>query len=275
MIDGPSNANLRPPGVYYVVPGRRQGLPLPRGHHALGRRCPRRHGRPVDAAERGERHDGTGSVALAVGRLDGQRRRRALRDPPLDHRRFHALPPPTIVGTGHRHDPNTGWQPGPTATNRGRGLGGQLSEPSATPEVAGDRARRHDIADRGRSSAPAGGRDGRAARRTSPPTASDDVGVSGVQFRLDGASPGGARTPSSPYSVNWDTSGRGPGPDTPEAPWRATPPATPTTSAAVSRDRGEHGPPPAPAPIAAFNFEETKRATVADVNRQGAHGQPW
>ena len=35
-------------------------------------------------------------------------------------------------------------------------------------------------------------------------TASDDVGVAGVQFRLDGADLGAEDT-SAPYSVNWDT----------------------------------------------------------------------
>ena len=35
-------------------------------------------------------------------------------------------------------------------------------------------------------------------------TASDDVGVAGVQFRLDGNDLGAEDT-SAPYSVNWDT----------------------------------------------------------------------
>ena len=62
--------------------------------------------------------------------------------------------------------------------------------------------------------------------------ASDNVGVAGVQFKLDGANLGAEDT-SAPYSVPWNTTGAPTG-RTRSRRSPATPPATPTTSAAVT-----------------------------------------
>ena len=63
----------------------------------------------------------------------------------------------------------------------------------------------HRAADRARRPAPSTG------TVTSPPTASDDVGVAGVQFQLDGGGLGSRGHDARPTRVSWDTTTRAAG----------------------------------------------------------------
>ena len=62
--------------------------------------------------------------------------------------------------------------------------------------------------------------------------ASDDSGVAGVQFLLDGA-PLGAEVTSLPYSITWDSTTVAPGTHT-RPHWRATPSGGPAVSGSIN-----------------------------------------
>ena len=94
--------------------------------------------------------------------------------------------------------------------------------------------------------------------------ASDNVGVSGVQFKLDGANLGSEDT-TSPYSVSWNTTTASNGAHTLTAVARDA--ATNTaTSAAVGVTVNNTAPPPATGLVAAYGFNEATGATVLDTS---------
>ena len=92
-------------------------------------------------------------------------------------------------------------------------------------------------------------------------TASDDVGVSGVQFRLDGQNLGAEDT-SAPYSTNWDTTTAAPGTHTLTAVARDAVGNT-RTSTAVNVTVDNSVPPPTGL-VAAYGFNELTGASVTD-----------
>ena len=91
--------------------------------------------------------------------------------------------------------------------------------------------------------------------------ASDDIGVVGVQFTLDGANLGAEDT-SAPYSVSWDTTAVGNGPHTLRAIARDAA-GNSATSAAVAVTVSNASPPNAGL-VAAYGFEETSGPAVTD-----------
>jgi hypothetical protein len=101
--------------------------------------------------------------------------------------------------------------------------------------------------------------------------ASDDVGVGGVQFKLDGANLGAEDTTSS-YSVSWDTTTATNGSHTLTAVARDTAAHT-TTSAAVTVTVGNAGPPPPPSGlVAAYGLNAGSGSVVADGSGSGNGG---
>ena len=92
--------------------------------------------------------------------------------------------------------------------------------------------------------------------------ASDDIGVVGVQFTLDGANLGAEDT-SAPYSVSWNTTAVGNGPHTLRAIARDAA-GNSATSAAVAVTVSNATPPPSPGLVAAYGFEETSGPAVTD-----------
>ena len=103
-------------------------------------------------------------------------------------------------------------------------------------------------------------------------TAADNVGVTGVQFRLDGTTNIGAHDTTSPYGVTWDTTTLTNGTHSLTAVARDAAGNT-TTSAAVAVTVS-NGPPPPPASgsVAAYGFEEPSGATVTDRSGTGNTG---
>ena len=91
--------------------------------------------------------------------------------------------------------------------------------------------------------------------------ASDDIGVVGVQFTLDGANLGAEDT-SAPYSVSWDTTAVGNGPHTLRAIARDAA-GNSATSAAVAVTVSNAAP-PSPGLVAAYGFEEASGPAVTD-----------
>src|SRR5205807_10057541 len=84
--------------------------------------------------------------------------------------------------------------------------------------------------------------------------ASDNVGVAGVQFKLDGANLGGEDT-SSPYSVSWDTTTATNGSHSLTATARDAA-GNPGSAAAVSVTVSNAAPPPPPQGlVAAYSFD--------------------
>jgi hypothetical protein len=101
-------------------------------------------------------------------------------------------------------------------------------------------------------------------------SAADDVGVAGVQFKLDGANLGTEDT-AAPYSVSWDTTAAPNGPHTLSAVARdAANNSTP--SAGVSVTVSNTAPPPAAGPVAAYNFNAGSGTTLADVSGNNNSG---
>src|SRR5205823_6313184 len=98
-------------------------------------------------------------------------------------------------------------------------------------------------------------------------TASDNVGVAGVQFLLDGTNLGAEDT-AAPYSVSWDTSAVSNGSHTLTA--RARDAAgNQTTSAAVTVTVNNTA---ATGLVAAYGFNEGSGSTVADASGKGNSG---
>ena len=100
-------------------------------------------------------------------------------------------------------------------------------------------------------------------------TAADDVGVTGVQFRLDGANLGAEDT-TSPYSVSWDTRTATNGTHTLTAIARDAAGNT-RTATTVTVTVTNTGPPPT-APVAAYGFEEAAGASVTDASGRANTG---
>ncbi|MEA2240725.1 MAG: hypothetical protein QOD24_281, partial [Solirubrobacteraceae bacterium] len=107
-------------------------------------------------------------------------------------------------------------------------------------------------------------------------TASDDVGVTGVQFRLDGA-PLGAEDTTAPYATTWNATTATNGVHTLTAVARDAA-ANTTTSATVTTTVDNTTPPPPPPPppaaglVAAYGFDETAGTTAADASGQSNAG---
>jgi hypothetical protein len=100
-------------------------------------------------------------------------------------------------------------------------------------------------------------------------TATDDVGVVGVQFTLDGANLGSEDT-SAPYSVSWDTTTATAGTHTLTA--VAKDAAGNSTISAPVTSTVDNSAPPAPTPVAAYGFEEANGASVTDATGKGHTG---
>ena len=99
--------------------------------------------------------------------------------------------------------------------------------------------------------------------------ASDDIGVVGVQFTLDGANLGAEDT-SAPYSVSWNTTAVGNGPHTLRAIARdAAGNSATSTAVAVTVSNAS---PPSPGLVAAYGFEETAGPAVTDSSGQNNAG---
>jgi Concanavalin A-like lectin/glucanases superfamily/Domain of unknown function (DUF1929)/Bacterial Ig domain len=95
--------------------------------------------------------------------------------------------------------------------------------------------------------------------------ASDNVGVAGVQFRLDGANLGSEDT-ALPYSTSWNTSGVANGSHDLTAVARDAAGNT-TTSAKVTVTVQNQAPPPSGL-VAAYSFNETSGSLAADASSQ-------
>jgi glucose/arabinose dehydrogenase/PKD repeat protein len=103
-------------------------------------------------------------------------------------------------------------------------------------------------------------------------TAADNVGVTGVQFRVDGTTNIGAQDTTSPYGVTWDTTTLSNGTHALSAVARDAAGNT-TTSAAVAVAVSNGPPlPPASGLVAAYGFEEASGATVIDRSGAGNTG---
>ncbi|HET9674929.1 MAG TPA: LamG-like jellyroll fold domain-containing protein [Gaiellaceae bacterium] len=100
--------------------------------------------------------------------------------------------------------------------------------------------------------------------------ASDDVQVSGVQFRVDGANLGAEDT-SPPYSASWATTGVANGSHTLTAVARDSAGQT-TTSAAVTVTVSNATPPPPTGLAAAYSFNAGSGSSVTDASGNGNAG---
>jgi hypothetical protein len=99
--------------------------------------------------------------------------------------------------------------------------------------------------------------------------ASDDVGVAGVRFRLDGADLGGEDTVA-PFSVSWDTTSASAGSHSLSAVARDAA-GNLATSAAVSVVV-DNSVPAGPVPVAAYSFENGAGTVLTDVTEKGHTG---
>jgi hypothetical protein len=102
-------------------------------------------------------------------------------------------------------------------------------------------------------------------------TASDNVGVAGVRFQLDGTTDIGSEITSSPYTRGWDTSAVANGSHTLRAIARDAA-GNSTTSAPVSVTVSNTGPPPPTGLVAAYGFEETSATSATDSSTNGNTG---
>ncbi len=101
-------------------------------------------------------------------------------------------------------------------------------------------------------------------------TATDDAGVAGVQFLVDG-SPVGSEDTSSPYEVSWASTGVANGTHKIAARARDSANQT-TTSSEVSVTVSNSGPPPPTGLVAAYGFEETAGTTANDSSTAKNNG---
>ena len=109
--------------------------------------------------------------------------------------------------------------------------------------------------------APANGATVAGSSVTVSATASDDVAVLGVQFKLDGANLGAEDT-TSPYSVTWNTTGASEGSHTLTAVARdAVPNSTTSSPVTVTVDNVVT---PSGGPISHWRFDETSGTTATD-----------
>jgi hypothetical protein len=101
-------------------------------------------------------------------------------------------------------------------------------------------------------------------------TASDDVGVAGVQFKLDGANLGAEDT-SAPYSVSWDTTTATNASHTLSAVARDAA-NNATNSASVTVTVNNTAPPPPTGLVLAYSFDQGSGTTVPDSSGKGNTG---
>ncbi len=101
-------------------------------------------------------------------------------------------------------------------------------------------------------------------------TASDNVGVTSVQFTVDGANLGAADT-SAPYAASWDTTAAAAGPHTIRA-VAGDAAGNSTTSAPVTVTVDNSTPPPPSGLVAAYSFNAGSGASLADVTGKGHTG---
>jgi glucose/arabinose dehydrogenase/chitodextrinase len=99
-------------------------------------------------------------------------------------------------------------------------------------------------------------------------TATDNVGVAGVQFLLDGAALGSEDT-TAPYSMTWDTTTVSNGVHTLQARARDTAGNLGTSSSSVTVTVNNSAPPPPPGLVAGWSFNESLGTTVNDVSGNG------
>ena len=99
-------------------------------------------------------------------------------------------------------------------------------------------------------------------------SATDNVGVAGVQFLLDGASLGAEDT-TAPYSMTWDTTSASNGVHTLQARARDAAGNTATSSSSVTVTVSNTAPPPPPGLLAGWGFNESLGTTVNDVTGHG------
>jgi hypothetical protein len=100
--------------------------------------------------------------------------------------------------------------------------------------------------------------------------AGDDVGVAGVQFKLDGANLGAEDT-SAPFSTAWDTRSASNGTHTLTAVARDGAGNT-KTATTVTVTASNTAPPPASGLVAAYGFDETSGSSVGDSSGRGNLG---
>jgi hypothetical protein len=108
-----------------------------------------------------------------------------------------------------------------------------------------------------------------SATQTVSAAASDDVGVAGVQFKLDGANLGGEDT-SAPYSVAWDTTAVANGTHVLSA--EARDGAGNRTTAANVTVTVSNTAPDTSGLVAAYGFEEPSGTTVQDSSSRANNG---
>ena len=99
-------------------------------------------------------------------------------------------------------------------------------------------------------------------------TATDNVGVAGVQFLLDGASLGAEDT-TAPYSMTWDTTSASNGVHTLQARARDAAGNSATSSSSVTVTVSNTAPPPPAGLSAGWGFNESLGTTVNDVTGNG------
>ena len=110
-----------------------------------------------------------------------------------------------------------------------------------------------------------------SATTTVSAAASDNVGVAGVQFRIDGTALGTEDT-TAPYSVSWNTTAVADGMHTLTAVARDAAGNT-TTSLDVGVTVSNTAPPPPPSGlVAAYSFNEGTGTTVGDASGKGNVG---
>ena len=108
--------------------------------------------------------------------------------------------------------------------------------------------------------------------------ASDNVGVVGVQFLLDGA-PLGAEDTTAPYGIGWDTTTAPNGVHVLSARARDAAGNTGTSSSSMTVTVSNTAPPPPPGMVAGWSFNDAQVQTAADVSGNGnnaaLHGGTW
>ncbi|HTI34124.1 MAG TPA: LamG-like jellyroll fold domain-containing protein, partial [Miltoncostaea sp.] len=162
--------------------------------------------------------------------------------------------------------PSTGY----TYTVAARDAAGNVSAASAPPVTTSTQAAPGDTQNPVATiTAPGAGATVSGAALQVTATATDDTGVAGVQFLLDG-NPLGAEDTTAPYAVTWDTTTASNGPHTLTA--RARDAAGNTGTSPGVTVTVSNGGSQGPGPQAAYAFEENAGVTTADVSGHGITG---
>jgi hypothetical protein len=263
VIDGPANRNLAPPGVYYVflvdedgVPSEAAIVPLYSDGDTVAPSVP---GAVVATGSVGRVSVGWDPSTDNVGVARYVLHRSATSGfVPSSATRIATVTATTYVDAplapgGYFYRVIAEDEAGNASAASAQVAGTALAD-STSPTVA--------------VTAPAGGATVRGVVSVTA-SASDDVGVAGVQFRLDGADLDLEDT-SAPYSINWDSTTVTGGAHTLSAVARdAAGNRQTATSVAVTVDNSA---PAGPQPIAAYGFEETTGTTVTDATGRAHTG---